>query len=171
MRPSPDDGGIDPMESALPGLSRVSSSFPVALAITDRVWVSVLELPHAIDVQKLRVRARAVMSCRWYIDTEIAQTAELVVGELVGNAQRHGVAPIELSVRLDESGDVLVSVSDAGRGVPRLRPIDEEAESGRGLYLVAAVSRWWRVEWRPGGGKTVTALLAADHDDGRGESG
>jgi two-component sensor histidine kinase len=109
------------------------------------------------------------MSCRWYIDADIVEAAELVVGELVANAQRHGAAPIEVSVRLHEDGDVLVSVRDAGRGIPRLRPIDEEAESGRGLHLVAAVSRWWRVDWQPGGGKAVTALLAADR--GSGESG
>lgn len=157
------------MESALPGLSRESSSSLVGLAGADRVWTSVLLLPQPVDVHQLRVRARAVMSCRWYIDTDIVEAAELVVSELVGNAQRHGAAPIEVSVRLHEGGDVLVSVRDAGRGVPRLRPIDEEAEGGRGLHLVAAVSRWWRVEWQPGGGKAVTALLAADR--GRGESG
>lgn len=155
------------MEPALPGLSRISPSFAIGVAGTDRVWTSRLASARAVDVHRLRTQARAVIGRQWNIDADIADAAELVVGELAGNAQRHGAAPIEVSVRSDDSGEVLVSVRDAGRGMPRLRPIDEEAECGRGLHLVAAVSRWWRVDWQPDGGKIVIALLAtADGESG-----
>jgi hypothetical protein len=47
-------------------------------------------------------------------------------------------------------GVVRVEVTDCGgRGVPRLRPCEGEAEGGRGLGLVAGLAARWG--WRRGG--------------------
>lgn len=70
--------------------------------------------------------------------------AALVISELVTNAQRVAVdAQVRLIVRL--SGDVLrIEVTDPDGG-PVVFPcdLDPDAENGRGLFLVAALSHRW----------------------------
>lgn len=126
-------------------------------------WALACESPQAGDVHRLRREARAVLSGRWGVPADLVDAAELVVCELVGNALRHGAAPVELCLRHGADETVTVTVCDAGGGLPRLRPVDENDESGRGLHLVNALTRWWTVWQHPDGGKTVTAVLASDH--------
>jgi anti-sigma regulatory factor (Ser/Thr protein kinase) len=90
------------------------------------------------------------------------ETALLVVSELVTNAVRHGLVPgrlVELRLTYDLGKTVTVEVSDAGDGRPprgTAPPVlpDDDAESGRGLALVAAFADAWGVEDRIVG-KTV----------------
>jgi anti-sigma regulatory factor (Ser/Thr protein kinase) len=81
----------------------------------------------------------------------------LLVSELFANSVRHGGSGAEgetVAVRA-AGGVVRVEVTDrSGRGVPRLRPCEGEAEDGRGLGLVAALAARWG--WRRRGGRTVT---------------
>lgn len=71
--------------------------------------------------------------------------AVLLVSELFGNSVRHsgsGLAGETVTVAVtDGDGLVRVEVTDCGgSGVPRLRPAVSDAESGRGLELVAALA-------------------------------
>jgi signal transduction histidine kinase len=60
---------------------------------------------------------------------------ELIVGELVANALRHGAGPIE--VRLSGAAGVLrIGVHDDGAGRPVRRQAGDEDECGRGLALL-----------------------------------
>ena len=73
----------------------------------------------------------------------------LVLSELVGNACRHGAAPVTYDVTADD-GDVLVVVEDDDPTPPPGAPgglADLDAENGRGLFLVDELSRLWG--WRP----------------------
>jgi len=85
--------------------------------------------------------------------------AALLVGELFGNSLRHSRsgAPgetITVAVRVRD-GVVRVEVTDrVGPGVPELHEAGQDAEGGRGLGLVAALSARWG--WRRRGGRTVT---------------
>lgn len=87
----------------------------------------------------------------------------LVVSELVGNAVRHGRPPVGLLLRRSGEG-VRVEVHDedaqaptSGAGLP-----DDAAESGRGTFLVEAVSDETGVEQVPGDGKVVWATVTDD---------
>jgi anti-sigma regulatory factor (Ser/Thr protein kinase) len=86
--------------------------------------------------------------------------AELVFGELIGNVVRH--APGSIEIDLDWSGEYpALHVIDRGRafdGVSHL-PDNVLSESGRGLFIVNALTRSLRIEHVPGYGNHVTAEL------------
>ncbi|MFZ4152135.1 SpoIIE family protein phosphatase [Streptomyces pseudogriseolus] len=87
----------------------------------------------------------------------LVDATELIVGELVTNAVRHGGGPVGLRLLRDKT--LTVEVSDGGAALaphPRLALTTDEG--GRGLYLVAKVSRRWGVRPVPGG-KVVRAEL------------
>ncbi|WP_159457250.1 ATP-binding protein [Marinactinospora thermotolerans] len=73
--------------------------------------------------------------------------AELMVGELVANAVRHGADPVGVVVWLAGAACAVVEVRDAGRGMPELpsvkdpAEIDPLSEGGWGLALVTRLSR------------------------------
>ncbi len=85
--------------------------------------------------------------------------AILLVSEIFGNSVRHsgsGAAgeTVTVAVRAGD-GIVRVEVTDcAGPGTPKLRPVGHDAESGRGLQLVAALAARWGTRRR--GGRMVT---------------
>jgi anti-sigma regulatory factor (Ser/Thr protein kinase) len=85
--------------------------------------------------------------------------AALLVSELFGNSVRHsksGEPGGTVTVAVTAAGGVVrVEVADrSGPGVPQLGPAGGDAESGRGLGLVAALAARWG--WRRRGGQTVT---------------
>jgi PAS domain S-box-containing protein len=86
--------------------------------------------------------------------------AELIYAELVGNVKRY--APGTLDVALDLSGEFAVlHVLDGGEGFQhnaRL-PADALAESGRGLFIVAALAEEFAVTRAPRGGAHARAVL------------
>ncbi|MCM3299503.1 SpoIIE family protein phosphatase [Streptomyces pseudogriseolus] len=87
----------------------------------------------------------------------LVDATELIVSELVTNAVRHGGGPVGLRLLRDKT--LTVEVSDGGAALaphPRLALTTDEG--GRGLYLVAKVSRRWGVRPVPGG-KVVWAEL------------
>ncbi|AWW41593.1 hypothetical protein DN051_37125 [Streptomyces cadmiisoli] len=71
----------------------------------------------------------------------LVSTTELVVSELVTNAIRHGAGPIRL--RLIQHNVLTCEVFDSGICSPRVRHARIIDENGRGLYMVAQVSRRW----------------------------
>jgi serine phosphatase RsbU (regulator of sigma subunit)/anti-sigma regulatory factor (Ser/Thr protein kinase) len=93
-----------------------------------------------------------------------AADALVVVSELVTNAVVHAGTDVEVVLRLEETGTLVVEATDhhptrAPRGGDRETP-DETPEYGRGLRLVAALSEAWGITYRPGT-KTVWARLTA----------
>lgn len=83
------------------------------------------------------------------LDGSLAQTAILLVSEVVTNAVRHSSAPpdapIGLTARIGAQR-VLVAVTDAGEGfVPRPRDPRRQGE-GYGLYLLDKAARRWGVD-------------------------
>ena len=91
----------------------------------------------------------------WDITGDTIDDAALLVTELVTNAIEHGAGTVAIEVCIVD--DVLhVAVSDHGQWVPRRVDADPEAEDGRGLWLVEAVSsEWGRTRRDSGDGKTV----------------
>ena len=89
-------------------------------------------------------------------DPAAADTAALLVTEVVTNAVLHAKGA-GLSLTIDEvMSDVMhVSVRDQSRRIPRRRATPpDELQSGRGLWLVEALSSSWG--WEPlRGGKRV----------------
>jgi anti-sigma regulatory factor (Ser/Thr protein kinase) len=101
----------------------------------------------------------------WRLE-EALDGAELTVSELVTNAVKgsgpaveRGVRPV-VGVQLRAAGSSLyVEVWDRGAGTPELRAQAEDAEGGRGLFLVDVLSSRWDVFRPAGGGKVVWAEL------------
>ena len=123
-------------------------------------------LPSAVPCA--RAHTTAVLAT-WGL-TPIADTAELVVCELVTNAITHGSAgtsgygPIPV-VHLDLSaaqpmGRLRIDVWDSSPLAPVMSPDAPYSEGGRGLILVDALCETWRAERVPGWpGKRVRAVL------------
>jgi anti-sigma regulatory factor (Ser/Thr protein kinase) len=78
--------------------------------------------------------------------TAVADTCELLVSELVGNAVRHtGAQTFGLRVTR-RRGWIRVEVRDPSRALPCLLPVREMDLSGRGLMLVDKLSDRWGVD-------------------------
>jgi anti-sigma regulatory factor (Ser/Thr protein kinase) len=83
--------------------------------------------------------------------------AQLVISELATNAVIHAGTPFSVGVRCDGS-TVRISVQDWSSTQPIVRETNARALSGRGLRLIAMVSRAWGIDYGPDG-KTVWAEL------------
>lgn len=93
------------------------------------------------------------------VDEDRQEDVVLVISELVGNAIRHGAAPLSYDVVADQEG-VLVLVQDADEHPPGVgAPAPPSKESGRGLFLVGELARDWGWSLCCGGGKRVWATL------------
>ncbi|MFF3290426.1 SpoIIE family protein phosphatase [Streptomyces sp. NPDC003023] len=90
---------------------------------------------------------------RWDLDS-LADTTELVVSELVGNALRYGGAPGRL--RLLRHERLVVEVSDTGPDLPLIQHATLNDEGGRGLQLINMLCRRWG-SCRTSDGKVVWA--------------
>jgi DcmR-like sensory protein/histidine kinase-like protein len=95
---------------------------------------------------------------RPYGDRVNPHDAQLVVSELATNAVMHAGTPFSVGVRYDGSA-VRISVQDSSSTQPIMRENNPTALSGRGLRLIAMVSRAWGIDYGPDG-KTVWAELA-----------
>jgi len=87
------------------------------------------------------VRSRSELT-EWLATPYVVGDAEVVVSELVTNAVEHGRSPVHMRLGL-EGGGLRIEVADASAVVPHLPPPDLQRETGRGLRLVAALSRTW----------------------------
>jgi anti-sigma regulatory factor (Ser/Thr protein kinase) len=92
----------------------------------------------------------------WWVRRATGEIVELVSNELVTNAIQHARTSSRLTLTCTESA-LRVSVRDyRATPVPRPRPIDITAPSGRGLHLVVALAHTWGVHQHPDG-KTIWA--------------
>ena len=111
-----------------------------------------------------RLHARHVVQ-EWGLAC-LSDSAEILITELVANAvQASGAAPGASSVRLwllSGPAQILSLVWDANPDPPGRITASEEAENGRGLMLVEAISEQWG--WFPhenGNGKFVWAIAGS----------
>ncbi|MER5970318.1 ATP-binding protein [Streptomyces sp. NPDC002055] len=112
------------------------------------------DIPNAVGLARLHT---ADVLSRWGVHAGIAETVQLLVSELATNAVRHPKEGEEdaspFSVRntvqtfelaLEIIGDaVRVSVWDRDTRPPVLKQVGVEATGGRGIFIVAVMSRRW----------------------------
>jgi anti-sigma regulatory factor (Ser/Thr protein kinase) len=93
------------------------------------------------DARTVRLAVRRFLETSADTETSDLDGAELIVGELIANVVRHGSPPFGVCVDWHSEVPTLY-VSDRGRPQKRLlySAPDHEAEYGRGLLLVRALS-------------------------------
>lgn len=95
------------------------------------------------------------------ISDDATETAQLIVSELVTNAARASASAlgvIGLSLR-PVRNKLIIEVRDQSADPPVLAPASRDAEHGRGLVLVDALSEEWGYSHDPRGGKVVYAIV------------
>jgi anti-sigma regulatory factor (Ser/Thr protein kinase) len=107
----------------------------------------------------------------WGLDA-LSDDAEIVVSELVTNAVKAmsaarrsatvacalPVAPVVIELRVHDTA-LRIAVRDGSPERPKRQVADDDAEGGRGLFLVEALSLRWDA-FRLGSGKVTWAELA-----------
>jgi anti-sigma regulatory factor (Ser/Thr protein kinase) len=94
----------------------------------------------AEETSCVRPDVRRFLETQADTDHSDLDAAELVVGELVANAVRHGAPPFGVCIDWHDDPPMLCVV-DRGRGLRPVYPApDLDSESGRGLLLVRALS-------------------------------
>lgn len=76
---------------------------------------------------------------------EVTETAELLATELVTNVVLHARTSAVVVVSSEGTGAFRISVSDGSASPPHLRSYGVGRSTGRGLRLVAVMSREWGV--------------------------
>lgn len=144
-------------------MATTSSPPPSSTALPHDIEWRLPRHPRSVGRARTLFREQARM---WKIPDEVAETAVLLLSELMTNAYRHAKAPAgrEIWARCVETDDRLrLSVTDASDTLPVLREPAPDDESGRGLPLVAALADDWGAEPRLCGiGKTVWCELCTD---------
>jgi len=118
-------------------------------------------LAGAVPCARLHVRQ---VLWEWGVLRSLGEGAELLVTELVTNAVKASRAmtqafPVRLWLASD-SAQVLILVSDASPEPPVRMDTSDEAENGRGLMLVEAISEQWGWYFREDNdGKVVWATM------------
>ena len=120
-------------------------------------WEYDLELSaHAISASRAR---RFVGQC--LVEHELrylAEDVQLVVSELAANALTHALTPFTVTlVAVGQS--LLVKVRDGSPCHPVNVVVTSRDTTGRGITIVAALSRDWGVTAHADGGKTVWAAF------------
>jgi anti-sigma regulatory factor (Ser/Thr protein kinase) len=115
--------------------------------------------PAAAPEARSRVRAAI---CAWDVPVD-PNVAVLLTSELVTNAIRHEAGHTVTLAITCSRGQLRVDVHDTSRSWPVLVEAPADAETGRGLMLVAALSDTWGL-YRTPAGKAVYFTLAFQHD-------
>ncbi len=102
------------------------------------------------SVSEARNRVRLSLE-KWAL-TELTETTELLVSELVTNALRY--ARGQITIRLVLERTLVCEVLDDSAALPRLRHAGGTDESGRGLHVVSQLAQRWGTR-RTRSGKVV----------------
>ncbi|MEU8351783.1 MULTISPECIES: ATP-binding protein [unclassified Streptomyces] len=101
------------------------------------------------DASTARAWAKGVLRT-WRLNGSTADDVLLVVAELTANAARHGGPDMTVTLLLDDSSTLRVTVTDNGGALdwtpPPARTPAVWSESGRGLALVRALARSFAIE-------------------------
>lgn len=108
--------------------------------------------PDPAAVRTVRAQVTAQLA-DWGLE-ELEFTTELILSELITNAIRYGVPPIQ--VRLLHDRILICEVSDRSSTSPHLRYAASTDEGGRGLFLVAQFAERWGTRYT-GSGKVIWA--------------
>lgn len=117
--------------------------------------------PASVGLARRRVRDHLADWGHEPADPALEDTV-LLVSELATNVVRHGPlreGEFEVAVTALADGSCLLEVSDEDRHEPRLHPVTDGDEHGRGLHLVENIAAAWGVWSRGRHGKTVWALV------------
>lgn len=128
----------------------------VAAETTSLVAFRLPGTPYSVRMARFYVRA----SLGYYGLGDYGGDVEAVASELVSNAITHaGARAIDLELmRVEDSGAVVVVVTDPCPLPPVKRDPTGDAEHGRGLHVIEALSARWG--WTPqGSGKAVFAIF------------
>ncbi|WP_345695775.1 ATP-binding protein [Kitasatospora terrestris] len=94
----------------------------------------------AVSLARKRTVRQLALWCGPLCDSD-AEVLELLTSELVTNAVRYGrTTVVGLSVTVTPANTVVVGVADRNPQVPRPRAASDDAEDGRGLFLVEALA-------------------------------
>lgn len=93
---------------------------------------------------------------------DLVDDTRLVVSELVTNAVNAGSADVRVTVDVHRT-HVRISVEDQAPTRPQLRWAGPNDDRGRGLTIVATLSRTWGVEYAEHSKHVWAELWAADH--------
>lgn len=94
----------------------------------------------------------------WRVEGEPADNTRVVLSELVTNALSHSLDVFRLELVL-RPGEIVVEVWDGADGMPYVGLPDGLSVTGRGMFLVDALSKEWGVRPEAEGGKTVWAKV------------
>lgn len=96
----------------------------------------------------------------WEVADDHLDEAVLLTSELLSNAVLHARTDARLTITSREDGTLRVEVADENPRLPISVAPPDEAQSGRGLWLVETIATAWGVE-RTELGKTVWFELGA----------
>jgi anti-sigma regulatory factor (Ser/Thr protein kinase) len=122
--------------------------------------------PAAVPAARRQVQA-ALRA--WAVPADPADVT-LLTSELVTNAVQHAAGPVITLVVSCSRGQVRVDVHDTSCVLPEMADVPADAESGRGLHLVAGLSDEWGY-YRTPAGKAVYFTLAFGPDPAPGVGG
>lgn len=119
----------------------------------------------------LPAEARSARNARQFVGRLLAETgheqwrdaAELAVSEIVTNVVLHAHTPLTLTI-LIEADQLRIEVQDHNPAMPSPRRYDEEATTGRGMALVAAITTSHGVRSLGAEGKVIWFTLGGSTD-------
>ncbi|USQ85521.1 SpoIIE family protein phosphatase [Streptomyces phaeoluteigriseus] len=154
----------DTCRAVLDAMLRTRSSDDVALLVArtrllDPEQVEEWDVPDD-PAAVSRIRAEATRRLESWGLGGTAFTTELILSELVTNAIRYGASPISLRLLRDRDS-LICEVADGTSTSPHLRRAAFTDEGGRGLFLVAQMSRRWGTRYTDRG-KIIWAEQALD---------
>ncbi|MEV6632490.1 ATP-binding protein [Actinoplanes sp. NPDC051470] len=117
-----------------------------------------LSFSHGADCAALRHQARQALGP--HQSPELVDDVLLVITELVQNVVQHTGDGGELTMRRND-GALRIEVADRSTETPRIHGPDARRVRGRGLLMVAAISREWGSRTSPDG-KIVWADVPFD---------
>jgi anti-sigma regulatory factor (Ser/Thr protein kinase) len=119
-----------------------------------------VEQTFTAGVPRLDLLRSSIVTSMTGVEQELVSDVELIATELVTNAYLHGQPPAHFRLYyLADPTRLRMEIRDAGAALPRMAHPDRDAEHGRGLLLVAAMSTTWGVI-EADVGKTVWAEFA-----------
>lgn len=119
--------------------------------------------PHPGRVAGLRRVARSVLESR-EAPEGVIDSVTVIVSELLSNAIKHGRGRISMRLTLVAGDRLYVEAVGENKVVARVAPPDMNAETGRGLAIVEALSDVWGVSLD---GRTTWAMVRLSDETGR----